>query len=36
MKVKTLIKKLKKCNQNANVSIVVGDDDNNLIDTYNF
>ena len=36
MKVKDLIKELKECNQEANVSFVVGNEDDNIIDTYDF
>ena len=36
MKVKELMKVLKNCNPNANVCIVVGDEDDNFIDTYDF
>ena len=36
MKVKDLIKKLKECNQNAKVSIVIGNEDNKILDTYDF
>ena len=36
MKVKDLIKELQECNQEANVSIVVGNEDKNSIDTYDF
>ena len=36
MKVKELIKELKKCNPNARVSVVVGNEDDNIIDTYKF
>jgi len=36
MKVEELIKELQECNQDARVSIVVGDEDNNSVDTGNF
>lgn len=36
MKVKELIKELKECNQEAIVTIVVGNEDVNEIDTKNF
>ena len=36
MKVKDLIKELKTCNPNAIVTIVVGDYDNNEVDTNKF
>lgn len=36
MKVKDLIKELQECNQNARVTIVVGDEDDNSIDTGDF
>ena len=36
MKVKELIKELQDCNQNAEVTIVVGDEDHNILDTGDF
>ena len=36
MKVKDLIKELQECNQEAEVSIVVGDEDDNSLDTHEF
>ena len=36
MKVKDLIKELQECNQEADVTIVVGDEDSNTIDTGDF
>ena len=36
MKVKELIKELQECNQEANVTIVVGNEDDNSIDTGEF
>ena len=36
MIVKELIEELKKCNPNANVTIVVGDEDENIVDTGEF
>ena len=36
MKVRELIKELKECNQEAKVSIVVGNYDKNIIDTTSF
>jgi|AntAceMinimDraft_17_1070374.scaffolds.fasta_scaffold21619_6 hypothetical protein len=36
MKVKQLIEELKKCNQNAEVTIVAGTEDDNVIDTNLF
>jgi hypothetical protein len=36
MQVKDLIKELQECNQDANVSIVVGNEDDNEIDTTDF
>lgn len=36
MRVKNLIEELKECNQEANVSVVVGNEDDNIIDTYDF
>jgi len=36
MKVKELIKELKECNLEANVTIVVGNYDDNIIDTDDF
>ena len=36
MKVKDLIKELQECNQDAKVTIVCGDEDDNIIDTSEF
>jgi len=36
MKVKELIEELKECNQEARVTIVVGNEDDNELDTSNF
>ncbi len=36
MKVKELIKELEECNQEAKITIVVGDEDDNVLDTSKF